>query len=401
MSPNQDHSPTQFGTHIRTIKDINKIKYLNSDEKAMLDRVIRKYPFRVNSYYLSLINWADRDDPIRRLVIPHELELHKWGDLDACNEEAVTVQPGVQHKYNSTVLILLTEMCACFCRYCFRKRIFQPDKTDARFKFEDALEYIRDHKEVSNVLLTGGDPMVLSTARLRTVIKALREIEHVKIIRIGTKIPAFNPYRFIYDQDLMKLFKHYSLPDKRIYMICHFDHPNELTSASRKAIAMLQNANVICLNQSPIIRGVSDNPKILSRLWNELSYLGVSQYYVFQGRPTIGNRFYNLPLVEAYQIIEEARAQCSGLAKRTRYVMSHESGKVEIVGIDDNYIYMKYHRALAENDDQRFMIYHRDDNALWLDELEEAEGPGQTERSQRPALIVSESEEDILPGMWQ
>ena len=401
MSASHEHNAPGGKINVRTITDIERIKNLDADEKRVLKEVIRKYPFRVNSYYLSLINWSDPEDPLRRLVIPHELEMEKWGELDACNEEAVTVQPGVQHKYGSTVLILLTEMCACFCRYCFRKRIFQPEKSSPRFNLEQALEYIREHKEVNNVLLTGGDPMVLSTARLRTVIKALREIEHVRIIRIGTKMTAFNPYRFLYDRDLMKLLKQYSLPDKRIYMICHFDHPNELTSASRKAIAMLQEANVICLNQSPIIRGVSDDPEVLSELWNELSYLGVAQYYIFQGRPTSGNRIYNLPLTEAYEIIEQARTHCSGLAKRTRYVMSHESGKIEIVGVDDNFIYLKYHRALADEDNQRFMVFHRDDNAVWLDELLPAGGQDNSEIGKYPLVSVRNPDDDVYSGLWQ
>lgn len=401
MSFGQEHRAPSGRVVVRAITDIDRIRELSADERRMLKQVISKYPFRVNSYYLSLIDWADPADPLRRLVIPHELELTRWGQLDACNEQAVTVCPGVQHKYGSTVLILLTDMCACFCRYCFRKRIFQPEHYTPRFNPEQALEYIREHPEVNNVLLTGGDPLVLSTARLRTVIRALREIEHVRIIRIGTKIPAFNPYRIIYDQDLLKLFRQNSLPNKRIYMICHFDHPHELTPASRRAIALLQDANVVCLNQSPIIRGVSDDPAVLSRLWNELSFLGVSQYYIFQGRPTSGNKIYNLPLTEAYGIIEQARSGCSGLAKRTRFVMSHASGKIEIIGLDDKYIYLKYHRAQAKEDNQRFMKYYRDDGAVWLDELVPADRLDKSPVSEFSLITLRNPDDDIYAGLWQ
>lgn len=187
-------------------------------------------------------------------------------------------------------------------------------------------------------------------------------------------MPAYNPFRILDDKSLLNMFKKYSTLDKRIYLMCHFDHPNELTDFSRKAIFEIQKSGVICANQNPVIRGISDNPEVMAKLWNELSYIGVSQYYLFQGRPTTGNEPFVVPIVEAYFKIEEAKLKCSGLAKRVRYVMSHESGKVEVVGVDKRFIYMKYHRAKHSRNEGRFFICHRDDNAYWLDQLKPVDG---------------------------
>jgi len=358
----------------RYIHEIEQIPYLSAIEKLELGEVTKRFAFRTNNYYLSLIDWDNPDDPIRKIIIPDNRELSEWGSLDACNESAVTVQKGVQHKYNSTALLLVTESCGGFCRYCFRKRLFINDIDEVSNDISESLRYIRNHPEINNVLLTGGDPMVLGTSKIKKILSSLRKIDHVKIIRIGTKMPAFNPYRFLNDRELIKTFKKYSLPDKKLYLICHFDHPAELTDISRQCLHEIQKTGVICVNQNPILRGISDSPRVMAELWNELSYIGVPQYYVFQGRPTAGNESFEIPISEAYFKIEEAKKLCSGLAKRTKYVMSHESGKIEIMGIDHNYIYLKYHRAKNAENEQRIIVCYRDDEASWLDQLKPVDG---------------------------
>ncbi len=366
--------PSDRRSRARYVFTLDKLSHLPEMERIKLEEVIRRYAFRANDYYLSLIDWSDPHDPIRRLVIPHERELQEWGQLDASKESKITVRKGVQHKYGSTVLLLVNEVCGAFCRYCFRKRLFINGNDEVTYDITPGLEYIREHREVSNVLLTGGDPMILQTPKLRTILGALREIDHVKIIRIGTKMPAFNPFRFLNDDALIDLFRAYSLPERRIYLMCHFDHPRELTAEAREAISRVIGAGVICVNQNPIIRGISDDAEVMAELWNELSYMGVAQYYIFQGRPTAGNEPYEVPIVEAYRKIEQAKKRCSGLAKRIKYCMSHESGKVEIIGVDHRHIYLKYHRARNAHDEQRLVVCQRDDKAYWLDQLKPADG---------------------------
>lgn len=374
MEANRPINPVGQKKKARLVLSIDKVRQLSRSERARLKEVGKVYPFRASDYYLKLIDWNDPDDPIRRLVIPNETELSEWGALDASKERAVTVRPGVQHKYGSTALLLVNEVCAGFCRYCFRKRLFMNDNDEATYDIESGIDYVRNHPEVDNVLLTGGDPMMLKTPRLENIVGALREIDHVRIIRIGSKTPAYDPFRFLNDDALMEMFRKYSQPDRRIYMVCHFDHPRELTEEARMAVARLIEAGVVCVNQYPIIRGISDDPGVMYTLWNELSYMGVSQYYVFQCRPTVGNKPYALPLVEAYHRIEEAKKNNSGLAKRLKFTMSHESGKIEILGVDHRHIYLKYHRAKHQVNEQRLLVCYRDDDAYWLDQLRPIEG---------------------------
>jgi KamA family protein len=357
----------------RYVLDVDDIPQLSPAEREEIRDVCSRFAFLSNEYYLSLIDWTDPDDPIRRLVIPCRQELTEWGSLDVSDEESITVRRGVQHKYATTVLLLVTEMCASFCRYCFRKRLFMAGNRETSCDVAEGIDYISRHPEVNNVLITGGDPMVLPTSRLRRILESLRAISSVRIIRIGTKMPAFDPFRFTDDPELLELIATHSRPDRRIYFVCHFDHPMELSKESRESIRVIQRAGAICVNQNPISRGISDDPAVMSELWNELSYIGVPQYYVFQNRPTIGNRPYRVPIVDAYFRIEEAKRKCSGLAKRAKYVMSHHSGKVEIVGVDDSFIYLKYHRAKHKEDEQRLMLCHRDDSAYWLDDLKPVE----------------------------
>ena len=178
---------------------LEQIPQLDSDEREQLEKVNEQFVFRSNEYYQSLIDWDDPEDPIRRIIMPDVQELDDWGQLDASNEEKYTKVKGLEHKYTSTALLLVNEVCAAYCRFCFRKRLFMNENEEVTKDVSDGLEYIREHPEVTNVLLTGGDPMIMSTSKLEPIIQKIREIDHVKIIRIGTKIPAFNPYRIIND----------------------------------------------------------------------------------------------------------------------------------------------------------------------------------------------------------
>lgn len=367
---------TPAKTKVTYIRDLDKLENLPADVREDLKRVSEKYVFRANDYYLGLIDWEDPDDPIRQLVIPRIEELNDWGRLDASNEAAVTVTRGVQHKYRDTALLLCNEVCGAYCRYCFRKRLFMDGNDEASLDVSRGLEYIAAHPEINNVLLTGGDPLLMGTRRLVEIFESLRNIDHVGIIRIGSKMPAFNPWRVLDDEVLLDAISTYSTREKRIYIMAHFDHPRELTEPAVNGLAALLAAGAIVVNQCPIIRGVNDDAAALEQMFNKLSFIGAPQYYIFQGRPTAGNEPYEVPIVRGYQLVEEAKRRVSGLAKRVRFAMSHDTGKVEIVGVDERYIYMRYHRALHPGNEGRFMVFHRDDEAAWLDDLRLVEGMG-------------------------
>jgi KamA family protein len=235
----------------------------------------------------------------------------------------------------------------------------------------EGLQYVAEHPEINNVLLTGGDPLLLSARRLGKIISALREIPHVKVIRLGSKMPAFDPHRLLRDDQLMAVFRRYSSADQRIYLMTHFDHPRELTDVAAKAIARCLDNGLICTNQCPLVRGVNDDPDVLAELFSKLSYMGCPPYYLFQGRPTEGNEPYELPIVRGWEVFQQALRRGSGLARRARFVMSHETGKLEILGVDDWYIYLRYHQAKRAEDAGRFVLCSRDDWASWFDDLEQ------------------------------
>lgn len=347
------------------------MEQLNAQQHAELKKVTDKFVFCANDYYLSLIDWDDPDDPIRRIIVPHVRELEQWGRFDPSDEQAYTIMPGLEHKYNSTALLLVSNVCEGICRYCFRKRVFRQSNKELLRDLPAAIQYIKQHTEITNVLLTGGDPLILKTPKLENIIRQLRQIDHVSIIRIGTKIPAYNPYRIIDDHAFLKMVKKYSTPEKKIYFMTHFAHPRELTDAAVKAVDLLQKADAIVANQTPIIKGVNDDPNVLAELLARLSFIGATPYYIFQCRPALGNRAYTVPIEEAYEIIEQAKSMVSGLAKRVRFVMSHVSGKIEIVGKTKERVYLKYHRAFQDQDSGRFMVFKSNPNACWFDDYDE------------------------------
>lgn len=353
------------------INDIRKVKGLSEEEKEVLAEVQDKFAFRSNDYYLSLINWDDPEDPIRRIVVPDSAELEEWGKLDASEESRYIVAPGMEHKYEQTALVLVSDMCAGFCRYCFRKRLFMEESREVVRDISKDLEYISMHPEITNVLLSGGDPLFLSTKKLEDIIRKIREIEHVMIVRIGTKVPAYNPYRIINDPRLPEIIRKYSTKEKKIYIITQFNHPRELTGAAIDAINILQDAGAVIANQTPVLHGINDNPETMAELFRKLSFIGVAPYYVFQCRPTLGNRHFTVPVEESYVLLERARMNCSGLAKRFTFAMSHICGKIEVVGVDDERTYMKYHQAAEWDDIGKFMSFKRNPDALWFDDYDE------------------------------
>jgi lysine 2,3-aminomutase len=372
----KDLPQTEVAPHatrrVRYIHNVDRIPGIPEHERARLRKVAEVYAFRANDYYLGLIDWNDPDDPIRQLIIPRVEELNDWGRLDASNEAGVTVTHGVQHKYEDTVLLLCNEVCGAYCRYCFRKRLFMNDNAEVTKDVSAGIRYIAEHPEVTNVLLTGGDPLVMSTRRLREIISRLRAIPHVRIIRIGSKIPAFNPFRILNDADLQDLLRTHSTPERRIYLMAHFDHPRELTAEAAAGLAKYIECGVICVNQCPLVKGVNDDPLVLSELYRKLSWMGCTPYYLFQGRPTAGNEPYEVPLVRGWEVFQEALTRGSGLARRPRFVMSHETGKVEILGVDERHIYLRYHRAKRAENRGQLVIMQRDDSAYWLDQLKPA-----------------------------
>lgn len=352
---------------IKYYTKVDTIPKLSDKKKVALKAVSKKYTFRTNSYYNSLIDWDDKNDPLRRIVIPDEDELINWGTLDSSNE--VNYQPveALEHKYSSTALLLCNDVCGAYCRFCFRKRLFQEDNDEVQRDLSKAIAYIKNHKEINNVLLTGGDPLMMSNGRISSILNKLKDISHVKIIRIGTKMLAFNPFCIIENDELVDFFAAYS-NFKKVYFMLHFNHPREITEEAILAIRKVQNAGIATINQTPIIKGVNDNEGLLSELLNTLSFLGVFPYYIFCCRPTAGNYTYAIPIEEGYRIFRNAVKNNSGLAKTPKFIMSHEKGKIEVVGLFDGKIMMRKHNWANEKENQEMMQYPSNPHAYWFED---------------------------------
>lgn len=352
-------------THVRKIDDLES---LEPWEREALRPVGEKFAFRASAYYLSLIDWSDPRDPLRRIVVPRSEELVEFGEWDASDEASYMVADGLEHKYADTALILVNKVCAAYCRFCFRKRLFTADNEDVANDLGEALSYLRRHPEINNVLLSGGDPLVLSTRRLENVLRELSEIDHVNVIRIGSKVPAFDPDRIVGDPALPDMLGRHVGLGKQIYVMAHFSHPRELTEKALKGMSMLRTSGVATVNQTPIIRGVNDDASVLSELLDRLSFNGIVPYYLFICRPTAGNDPYVVPVEETLEIVETARAGLSGLAKQARLCMSHKTGKVEVVGKTGGHVVFRYHRAVDPFDRERLWLVKSNPRALWLDD---------------------------------
>jgi len=278
----------------------------------------------------------------------------------------------------------VSEVCGAYCRYCFRKRLFRNDVKEALSDVEPGLQYIESHPEINNVLLTGGDSLILATPRIRMILERLRSIEHVKIVRFGSKLPVFNPMRITEDEQLLALFREHSTVDRRIYVMAHINHPREITPEAKKAFEALHQAGVIVVNQTPVLKGINDDPDVLAELLDRLSWAGVTPYYFFVNRPVAGNADFVLPLTEVYSIVEQAKARTSGLGKRVRLSMSHTSGKIEILAIENGKAYLKYHQS-RDDEYGKFMALDCPEDAAWFDDL-----PGNEQYWKRPVKKVHE-----------
>ena len=322
---------------------------------------------RITPYYLSLINWDDPDDPIRKMAIPSLNESNLEGSYDTSGESENTKMAGLQYKYQETALILATNKCAMYCRHCFRKRLVGLQNKEIIERFEDASTYIKQHKHINNVLVSGGDPLILKNEIIEKILSILSELPQIKFIRFGSRAPVTFPSRFK-DKGLLRILSTYSRPDRRLYVVTQFNHPNEITPQSIEAVDNLIRSGVIVNNQTVLLKGVNDNPVTIANLLNSLVSIGVNPYYIFQCRPVKRvKHHFQVPFLKGVEIIEKAKEQCNGHSKKFRYILSHRTGKIEIVGILENEIYFKYHQAKNRNNLGKIFKIPVDENTGWLE----------------------------------
>ena len=321
---------------IRTVAHLDRHLRLSQREKRQISDVIERHPMRITHHYLSLIERSDPDDPVRKMIVPSAEEFNLLGQYDTSGELSNTKMPGLQHMYEQTALILATNRCATYCRYCFRKRLIGLETGEILKRFNDAVRYIERHNEITNVLVSGGDPLVLSTDIIERFLQKLSAVDHLNFIRFGTKITVALPDRILLDKHLLELFRYYTTYKKRIIVVTHINHPREISQKTVAAIKALERASIAVSNRAVLLKGVNDTPEVLAALQKELLKVSVQPYYVFQCRPVkrVKHNF-QVSLHKGLQVVERAKAMLDGPSKRFRYVMSHRTGKIEILGIAD------------------------------------------------------------------
>ncbi len=357
--------------NLTTADEINEALNMNlpDDEINRLRDIINRYPMSIPRYYLSLINQDDPNDPIKKLCIPSIKETDMSGSFDTSGEADNTVVVGLQHKYDQTGMLLSTSNCAMYCRHCFRKRLVGQNDDEVNTHFGEIVNYIKQHKEMTNVLISGGDSFLNSNEKIERYLKELTVIDHLVYIRFGTRVPVVFPVRIYSDEEFLNILEHYN-KIKQIYVITHFNHPNEITKESIKAIKELKNRGIALRNQTVLLKGINDNSKTLKKLMKDLTGIGVVPYYLFQCRPVSGvkNQF-QVPIKEAINLIDEAKKNLSGISKNFRYSMSHPTGKIEILGsMNKDKILFKYHQTKHDKDVGKIFEMELNDNQAWLPE---------------------------------
>ncbi|MEG0283458.1 MAG: KamA family radical SAM protein [Erysipelotrichales bacterium] len=350
--------------------DLKDKMKLSDDQVEKLDEILTHFPMSITKYYLDLCDFDDPNDPILKMAIPSIDETNITdGSFDTSGEASNTIIQGMQHKYQETVMILSSNLCAMYCRHCFRKRLVGLDNDEIANNFNDMAKYVSEHKEISNVLISGGDSFVNSNERIKQMLDLFSEIDHLDFIRFGTRTPVVFPSRIYEDQELLDILSAYN-KKKQIYVVTHFNHPKELTSESKRAIKALTDIGISIRNQTVLLKGVNDNPDVLAKLLKDLTINNITPYYIFQCRPVVGviNQF-QVPLLDGYEIVQKAKNVQNGFGKNVRYGMSHVTGKIEIVGsIGNNELIFKYHEVKDLEDHGKVFKYKLEDKQAWLDD---------------------------------
>lgn len=344
----------QMSHRLNTIAEIEALIDLTESEKNAL-RAGGIFRVDITPYFISLIDPHDPHDPIRKQVIPTEEELVPFHGMmvDSLGEEAHSPVPGLVHRYPDRVLMLVTTQCASYCRYCTRSRIV--GDPHAQFSSEDTerqLAYLREHTEIRDVLLSGGDPLTLAPAVLERLLSSLRAIEHIEVIRIGSRVPVFMPMRV--DDKLTQMLQKYH----PLWLNIHVNHPNEITAELAEATDRLTRAGIPLGNQSVLLAGVNDCVNIQGQLVHDLVRVRVRPYYLYQCDLVAGAGHFRTPVAKGVEIIEGLRGHTSGYAVPTFVVDAPGGGgKIPVM---PNYVLSQGEHSVALRNYEGYMTRYEE-----------------------------------------
>lgn len=304
----------QVKNRITTVEDLKKVIPLQQEEENFIQEALKDLRMAITPYFASLMDQDNLNCPIRKQAVPASLELEhsQWEMEDPLDEDLDSPVPGITHRYPDRVLFLITDQCSMYCRHCTRRRMAgQKDQPLPWPQIEAALEYIRQTPTVRDVLLSGGDALLVGDDHLERILKALRAIPHVEIIRLGSRAPVVLPQRIT--PDLCKMLAQY----QPIWINTHFNHPSEITSETKKACNMLADWGFPVGNQTVLLRGINDCPEVMKELVHGLVKLRVRPYYIYQCDLSRGIDHFRTSVAKGIQIIESLRGHTSGFAVPT------------------------------------------------------------------------------------
>lgn len=342
-------------TTLRTPTQLRDRGLAPSERLPALQAVAARYAVALPDALAQLIDRNDPDDPIARQFIPDAAELdQKVGEIgDPIGDDTHSPIEGIVHRYPDRVLLKLTHICAVYCRFCFRREMIGPDKPNVLSPktLARALDYIRTHPKIWEVILTGGDPLVLSARRLRSAVKSLANIDHVKIIRIHSRVPIADPTRIT--PDLVRAIK---VKGKPTYVAVHVNHPRELTAQARAACARIADAGIPLLSQTVLLAGVNDLPEVLGNLMRALVECRIKPYYLHHGDLAPGTAHLRTDIATGQQLMRNLRGRLSGLCQPT-YVLDipggHGKSPIGPSYIDGNAAAGSAHRVVEDFKGQR------------------------------------------------
>ena len=351
----------QLRNRLTTLEQLEKLLPLTNEERLGVQLAGHHLALAITPYFFNLIDVNDPACPIRRQVVPRveETQPAPWESIDPLSEDEHMVVPGLVHRYPDRVLFLVTDRCAAYCRYCTRSRVVSGvGEQQLHPQFAEAINYIREHTEVRDVLLSGGDPLLFSDERLEHILSQLRAIKHVEFLRIGTRIPVFLPQRITGELCAM-LRKFHPL-----WISIHTNHPKEATHEVREACARLADAGIPLGNQSVLLRGVNDDAAVMKELMHRLLMMRVRPYYIYQCDPVQGTHHLRTSVRKGIEIIEALRGHTTGYAV-PQYVIDAPGGGGK-VPVGPEYV--------LAHDKQRVIIRNYEGKVFEYPELNESQG---------------------------
>jgi len=343
----------QTSHRIRTLSQLEKMISLSEEERGAFTRSESSLPLGITPYYMSLISPDDPHQPIRRSVIPtvHET-VHSAGEADdPLGEDAQSPVAGLVHRYPDRVLLLVTDFCSTYCRYCTRSRVVGHGAIHpSRNRLEQAFAYIAQTPSVRDVLISGGDPLMIGEEKLSWILSRLRQIPHVEIVRIGTKVPAVLPQRIT--PRLVRMLRQFH----PLWMSLHFTHPDECTPESYRACAMLADSGIPLGSQTVLLKGINDSVETMRRLMHHLLKMRVRPYYLYQCDPISGSAHFRAPIEKGLEIIRGLRGFTSGYAVPT-YVVDAPGGGGKIPLMPDYVVGRENDALVLRNYENRVYRY--------------------------------------------